>query len=205
MLRPLLTAVALLCALASPAMAETVCPQFFLDGKAPVLTQPVDGAIELCNVGSGYDKGHMSPDHDMPTAEAKRQSDYLANVVPQNRVLNRGLWSRIEARGVRGSITGGLDGYVATGPILTPAPGQRVARPLRRRILVPPRIFKAFYRPPDAKGRSFVGVWVVRNEARARLEVWSLDRFIAEFGADPFPSLSPADHARADLPAVTAK
>ena len=58
---------------------------------------PADDRARLDDyVHSGFDRGHMAPAGDMPTDAAQAQSFTLANIVPQNRELNRGLWAAIE-------------------------------------------------------------------------------------------------------------
>jgi endonuclease G len=85
----------------------------------------------------------MSPDGDMPDAAAEHESFRLANTVPQDVRLNRGLWARIE-EAVRGLAARDGEVYVVTGPILR---GESL-KALNRRVLVPTELFKAVhYRP----------------------------------------------------------
>ena len=58
---------------------------------------PAGERAELADyVRSGFDRGHLTPSGDMPTPQAQSESFTLANVVPQNSTLNRGLWENIE-------------------------------------------------------------------------------------------------------------
>ena len=45
---------------------------------------------------SGYDRGHMAPNGDMPDRDSQRDSFSLANIVPQDGENNRNLWAGIE-------------------------------------------------------------------------------------------------------------
>ena len=64
---------------------------------------------------SGWDRGHMAPDADMPDEAAQRESCDLANAVPQAPRLNRGRWAHIEEDVRRLALFHG-DVYVVTGP-----------------------------------------------------------------------------------------
>lgn len=49
--------------------------------------------------GSRYDRGHMAPSQDMQyDVEVSRQSFWMANIVPQTSLLNRGTWKGLENR-----------------------------------------------------------------------------------------------------------
>lgn len=134
-------------------------------------------------VRSGFDRGHLAPAGDMPTLSAQAESFSLANIVPQNRVLNRGLWADIEESvrrlaSRRGSI------FVVTGVIFS---GDAVQQ-IRGGVLVPTRLFKALYDP--ASGQA--GAYLARNDDSRDWRAVSIDELNRESGIDVFPGLPAA-------------
>lgn len=138
-------------------------------------------------VGSGYDRGHMAPSGDMPDPAAMEESFTLANMVPQNPDLNRGLWAGIESA-VRALAVERGDIYVVTGPTFE---GGNV-QALKGRVLVPTRVFKAVYDPR----RGEAGVYLAPNAANASYEAVSPARLAEIAGIVVFPSLPEAARAR---------
>jgi endonuclease G len=95
--------------------------------------------------GSGFDRGHMAPAGDMPTAQAMVQSFSLANMVPQAPEHNRGVWAKSVESSTRKYASRAVgDVYVITGPVYVPSivlspgigPGQ---------VRVPKYLFKLVY------------------------------------------------------------
>ena len=80
--------------------------------KADPDLQAVARAVPGDYVGSGYDKGHMAPVEDMrKDSAAMLQSFYMSNMVPQDPILNRGVWRSIENQARKLAISkNGVDG-----------------------------------------------------------------------------------------------
>ncbi|MGU3363031.1 DNA/RNA non-specific endonuclease [Methylobacterium sp. M6A4_1b] len=143
-------------------------------------------------VHSGYDRGHMAPAGDMPTGAAQAQSFSLANIVPQDRALNRGLWAAIE-ESVRRLATRRGTLFVVTGPIYS---GDAV-QAINGRVLVPTQLFKALYDPATGEA----GAYLVANRDDLPWRTVSLQALREASGLDVFPLLTPAAKAKAmDLP-----
>lgn len=144
---------------------------------------PVDDRAQLADYkGSGYDRGHMTPSGDEPSANAQKQSFSLANMVPQNHTLNTGKWERIETT-VRTMATNDGDVFVVTGPAFDgPTPDTIGADA----VIVPNYTWKAIY-DPKAGGAA---AWVCSNIDAPVCSVVSIDAIIDEAGIDPFPALS---------------
>lgn len=68
--------------------------------------------------GSGYDRGHLAPAGQMPTAQAMAQSFSLADMVPQAPQHNQGTW-RVSVENATKKYAGRASGdvYVITGPV----------------------------------------------------------------------------------------
>ncbi|MGU3408244.1 DNA/RNA non-specific endonuclease [Methylobacterium brachiatum] len=139
-------------------------------------------------VRSGFDRGHLAPAGDMPTLSAQAESFSLANIVPQNRVLNRGLWADIEEgtrrlASRRGSI------FVVTGVIFS---GDAVQQ-IKGGVLVPTQLFKALYDPASGEA----GAYLSRNDESRDWRAVSIDDLTREAGIDVFPNLPAAARASA--------
>ena len=154
---------------------------------------PKDERAELADYeGSGYDRGHMAPDADMPDAQAEHESFSLANMVPQDARLNRGVWARIE-EAVRGLAVRDGEVYVVTGPIFR---GENL-KALNGRVLVPTEVYKAVFDPKLGQA----GAYVAENADDTKLREVSVAQLRDESGIDMFPGLPEATKARAiDLP-----
>ncbi len=152
---------------------------------------PKDFRSELDDyVRSGFDRGHMAPAGDMPTAQAQTESFSLGNIVPQERTLNRTLWAAIEESVRRLAIERG-DLYVVTGPIFQGAEIQTI----NGRVLVPTHLFKAVYDPKSREGAAYLAP----NVSDAEWREIGLAELTTIAGIDAFPR-RPAGTRTMNLP-----
>lgn len=154
---------------------------------------PADDRASLSDyVHSGFDRGHLAPAGDMPSEAAQAQSFSLANIVPQNRTVNRSLWAGIE-ESVRRLASERGELFVVTGPIFS---GRSVGS-IKGRVLVPTQLFKAIYDPRSGEA----GAYLAPNEAGGDWKAVSLATLRDSAGIDVFPALPDAAKAKAmDLP-----
>ncbi len=139
-------------------------------------------------VRSGYDRGHLAPAGDMPTLSAQTESFSLANIVPQNRVLNRGLWADIEESTRRLATRRGSI-FVVTGVIFS---GDAVQQ-IKGGVLVPTQLFKALYDPASGEA----GAYLARNDESKDWHAVSIDDLRGQAGIDVFPGLPAVARATA--------
>lgn len=129
---------------------------------------------------SGFDRGHMSPNGDMPDRQAQHDSFTLANMVPQDGDNNRHVWAGIEGA-VRkmASREGAL--YVITGPAFLGTELRKVGN-----VLVPSHLYKLVWSPRQHAGAA----WLIENQAGAEPRVVPVDELERIIGIDLLPTLS---------------
>ena len=129
---------------------------------------------------SGYDRGHMAPNGDMPDRESQHESFTLANMVPQDADNNRHVWAGIEGA-VRkmAKKEGAL--YVITGPAFIGSELRKVGN-----VFVPSHLYKVVYSPRQKAGAA----WFVENRADGVPQVMSIARLEQTVGIDLLPSLT---------------
>ena len=130
--------------------------------------------------GSGFDRGHMSPNGDMGTREQQFNSFSLANIVPQNSYNNQNPWRLLE-EATRELIKQEGDAYVITGAAFRGNQIRKIGN-----VLVPSDIYKVVYFPK----RQAAGVYFSPNDASGQVNVISLAELNEKIGLDLFPSLS---------------
>jgi endonuclease G, mitochondrial len=155
---------------------------------------PADERAELSDYkASGFDRGHMSPNGDMSTREAQRESFSLANMVPQNACNNEEIWEGIESA-VRQLALDEEEVFVVTGPIY---PKDAQLQQIGEGVIVPTALFKAVYIPSRNQGAAYV----TKNEDTKEGEFLSFAELKSRASLDPFPSLKDSvKTVVADLP-----
>ncbi|WP_374360185.1 DNA/RNA non-specific endonuclease [Pseudoduganella danionis] len=144
---------------------------------------PPSARAELSDYArSGYDRGHMAPNGDMPDRPSQHQSFTLANMVPQDGENNRHLWAGIEAVVRKQALKEG-ELYVLTGPVFLGANLQKIGN-----VLVPSHLYKVVYSPRQRAG----AVFFVENRATSDYELMSIAQLEARIGINLLPSLGAA-------------
>jgi endonuclease G, mitochondrial len=136
--------------------------------------------------GSGYDRGHMAPAADMPTAQAMAQSFSLSNMVPQAPTNNRGAWSNIEKSTRKYVQRASGPVYVFTGPVFqgktyTVGPGQ---------VWRPSHLYKLVYDPQ--KGRAWAH-WIENTDEARPSRTIRYEELVRRTGIEFLPGISVQD------------
>ncbi|MFN3792720.1 DNA/RNA non-specific endonuclease [Massilia sp.] len=129
---------------------------------------------------SGFDRGHMAPNGNMPDRRAQRESFSLANMVPQNRDQHRGIWTPIENE-VRDMVRKEGELYVVSGPAFLGSSLQKVGN-----VIVPSHLYKVVYSPRQKAAAA----WFIENRSGATIHevpVAELERII---GIELLPALT---------------
>lgn len=139
---------------------------------------------------SGWDRGHMSPNHDMSTLTAQKESFSLANIVPQSPHVNQRIWKKIED-GVRAEVQSGRNLYVITGPIFD---GQDLEI-LNDRVLIPTSVFKAIFDPNSGEGAAYLAT-NDKDDNGNHYDQISIAKLEAMIGINLFPDMSTVNKKR---------
>jgi endonuclease G len=137
---------------------------------------------------SGFDRGHLAPAGDMPTAQAMAQSFSLANMVPQAPEHNRGVWARSVEQATRkyaAKSTGNV--YVITGPVFVPSIAESPSIGADR-VRVPKYLFKLVY--DQDKNMAWVH-WHENDNATRGSKPISYAELVKRTGIEFLPSLHP--------------
>ncbi len=153
----------------------------------PDIRIPAGERAELFDYArSGFDRGHMAPNGDMPDSDSQAESFVLSNMIPQDPASNRHLWSDIESA-TRHMASREGEAFVVTGPSFY-GPGRRVGR-----VAVPDAMWKAVYLPASKQAAAYFAP----NKAGSDYYVISIAELTKSVGIDPFPSLPPSVKATA--------
>ena len=129
---------------------------------------------------SGYDRGHMAPNGDMPDPVSQRESFSLANMVPQDGDHNRHIWAPIEGA-VRRMAKKEGQLYVITGPAFLGSDIRKVGN-----VLVPTHLYKIVYSPRQKAAAA----WFTENRAHADIQVIPVAELERIVGIEFLPSLT---------------
>jgi endonuclease G len=145
---------------------------------------------------SGFDRGHMTPNGDMPDRVTQRESFTLANMVPQDGDHNRHIWAPIEGA-VRKMAKKEGRLYVITGPAFLGTKLRKVGN-----VLVPTHLYKVVYSPRQQRAAAYF----TENRANADIQVVPVAELERIVGIEFLPSLTPQQKERMlSLPKIRQK
>ena len=131
---------------------------------------------------SGYDRGHMSPNADMPDKASQYDSFSLANMVPQAPKNNQQVWRELE-EATRAIVTKQKqDVYVITGPVFA----AKKLKTIGNGVIVPTAVFKAVYIPKDG----VIGAYYAPNDNSLQVKIVSICQLEEQLGMNLFPQLT---------------
>lgn len=131
---------------------------------------------------SGYDRGHMAPNADMPNKAAQNDSFSLANMVPQAPKNNQQVWRELE-EATRAIVTKHkYEVYVVTGPVFA----TKKLKTIGQGVIVPTAVFKAIYIPKTGA----IGAYYAPNDHSLQVKVVSVCYLEEQLGMNVFPQLT---------------
>ena len=137
--------------------------------------------------GSGFDRGHLAPAGDMPTAQAMAQSFSLANMVPQSPEHNRGVWAKsVEAATRKYASRASGDVYVITGPVYEPSIEQSQSIGPGK-VRVPKYLFKLVY---DQDANRAWAHWHLNDDSTRGSKPISYAELVRRTGIDFLPGVN---------------
>ena len=128
---------------------------------------------------SGFDRGHIAPAGDMPSIESQQECFTLANMIPQEPSVNRGIWEGVESA-VRKLAKDRGELYIVTGPIYS---GK--IQLIGGAVMVPTKTFKAVYDPI----RNEAGAYLIDNAIGASVQYITIAELEKVSGISVFPSI----------------
>ncbi|WP_180002501.1 MULTISPECIES: DNA/RNA non-specific endonuclease [unclassified Acinetobacter] len=132
--------------------------------------------------GSGYDRGHMAPNADMPNKAAQSDSFSLANMVPQAPKNNQQVWRELE-EATRAIVTKQKqDVYVVTGPVFA----AKKLKTIGKGVIVPTAVYKAIYMPKTGA----IGAYYAPNDNSLKVRIVSVCYLEEQLGINLFPQLT---------------
>jgi endonuclease G len=140
--------------------------------------------------GSGFDRGHLAPAGDMPTAQAMAQSFSLANMIPQAPEHNRGAWAKsVEAATRKYASRASGDVYVITGPVYEPSIAQSQSIGPGK-VRVPKYLFKLVY---DQDANRAWAHWHLNDDATRGSKPISYEELVRRTGIEFLPGVNASE------------
>jgi endonuclease G len=146
--------------------------QFYEEARLPF----ADRALLSDYKNSGYDRGHNAPAGDMTSERSMAQSFSLANMMPQARENNRGVWARsVESPTRKYVMRASGDVFVYTGSVGI------AGRIGKNQVVVPTHLFKLVF---DIQKQNAWAYWVENTDLAQMTEPISYAELVRLTGID---------------------